>query len=330
MNIKKYIDIFLAFTFKREGGGSIKTRRTPQPERVKDYILVRDLQPEKHYPFKIGVYQNTQGEKFVIKVWKGIRNIHYYDLQHQISVLRVMNAVTERESKRFPKGIIQVKWPRLIEVIEMGDMTAVVTDFINAKPVESIKDLDTQWNYYINVEKYLNYICTKLKIDEINEIKRKSLINFLFLLPAITTLAIIENPKKTLLILNAVINMVRAIPAFINYNKYALIHGDLNYGNIMVNEKDVYLIDVEQTNVSYEEFELVTTLSTLGNTPRFKKRVTEKILANAKTDSELSQRLGFLMLNCEVHNLTWNAPQENKDHYLELIDFGIKLVNNKY
>ncbi len=327
MNIKKLFNVTYYFLFNQGRDGSMRKLKNSLPKKIKNYTLIRDLQLNKSYPFKVGLY-NTDGDgtEKVIKVWRGPKNIHYYDLQHQIAVLAATDSLTERVKGKLPESLKNIKWPNLLEVIQDGQMTAVITNFIEASPIEKIKDVKIQWRYYNLVIEYLNQICRYMNDKEIKAIKKKTILRFLILLPYISVVAILENPNYTIKILKSVLCMIYALPAFINYNEFALIHGDLNYGNILANEKEIYLIDVEQTNISYSEFEYITTISTLGNTNEFKNKITDKIIELAKNDKRLSQRMGFLMLNCEIHNLTWNAPAENKVHYLELLDFGKKLA----
>ncbi len=329
MNIKKLLNVSYYFLFHKERDSKMRTHANHLPAKIKGYSLIKDLQSNKSYPFKVGLYKSVSKENVVIKVWRGPKNIHYYDLQHQISVLQATRSLSTRVKGKLPKNLSDIKWPYLIEVIEIGQMTAVVTNFIKAAPIEKIKDVRIQWNYFNKVTTYLNQICKHINDDEVKAVKKKTILRFLALLPYITLVAIAENPKETFNIMKSVFCMIYTLPAFINYNKYALVHGDLNYGNILANKKELYLIDVEQTNISYSEFEYITTISTLGNTTEFKKKITNKIIELAKKDKGLSQRMGFLMLNCEIHNLTWNAPAENKVHYIELLEFGRKLALNQ-
>ena len=325
----KIIDIAIGYIYDRIFANSIRENYRHMPKIIDSYALIKDLQPDKNYPFKVGLYKEKHGHKVVIKIWEGRnRNIHYYDLIHQAEASRVLNILHDRLINKLPMDLKYISTPKFIDFKNEKNRLIFVSEYIVGYPLGSIKSDKTQWEYYQKVVNYLNFLGENLSNKELSflRLRRKTIKDYIKLFPFLVAVAIFEHPNLLIDICKSSLYFLLSIRAFINYNKLAIVHGDLNLKNIYIKGKYTYILDVEQTILTYPEFELVTSLSTLGITPSMRRRLYSEIENQAKKSSDIARRLGLLMINCEIHNLTWNAPNENIIWYRKMLNFGVLLA----
>jgi len=328
MDIIRFADIALGYLYDAFVGNTFRLTPRKMPQKIGKFRFIRDLQPDKNYPFKVGLYKDLRAKLVVVKMWEGKRkNIHYFDLLHQIETMKILNLLHEKLVSKIPRKIKFVSIPKFIDVIKAPEKLMLISEYIDGKPLASLKESKKHWEYYQKSIDYLKFLGEYANFDGEKKIKRRTIKNFLTLFPLLWLTALVEHPGLWLELTKALAAFLRSTNAFYNYNEGTIVHGDLNLKNIYISGKRTYILDVEQTTVTYPEFELVTSLSTLGITNTLRKRLFIQLEKNAQKDRKLAKRLSGLIINCEIHNMTWNAPEENILWYRKMLNYGIALAD---
>src|SRR3989337_1316797 len=80
-------------------------RKITLPDTIGGYKLIKDLQDDKSYPFKIGLYKKGR-RRFVGKIWEGrFKNLHYYNLINEIVASYTLSTLRERLSGKLGSDI---------------------------------------------------------------------------------------------------------------------------------------------------------------------------------------------------------------------------------
>lgn len=297
------------------------------PAQVEKYRLIKDLQSEKNYPFKVGLYQNQNKHKVVIKIWQGIyKDIPYYDLLHQIQSLKILESVHNRNTSHFPSGIKDIRLPKVEFFIKEKHRLLLGYEYISGNPLSSIHDQDKQIKIYHQVVNYLQILGSYCQTSEKHQLRHKSVIDYLFLSPFLLIAALINNPKDIYLLIKLYVIYLVSSVGFIRSSSKTLVHGDLNFKNIYIKDSELFVLDTEQLSFTYPEYELVTSVSTVSTPDFYKKYITKLIKEYAKQNISSRLKIVFLILNNELHNLSWHAsPMINRQWYKKVINLALNI-----
>ena len=326
MNISKLVNIIFSYLYNSLFEKRFRDVPRQMPQHIDRFKLIRDLQPEKHFTFKVGLYQDPLGLRVVMKIWTGKRkDIHYYDLLHQLTSIQILNNVHDRVAHILPPKYKALSIPNVAFSRHEKHKLILGTKFILGKPLAKVHDSRRQIQIHNQVVGYLRFLGRHMTRLEVSQFRHKLIGEYLCILPLITIAAIFEHPNLFLDILRGIWVFVKNISAFTGYYQSTLVHGDLNFRNIYLRGKKIHILDVEQVSYTYPEFETVTSISTMGISHGLRNRLFSRISAKSKKDPNYTKRVSSLMINCEIHNLTWNAPRENVIWYTNLLKKGISL-----
>ncbi len=302
----KNINIILAYLLP-----TINTYKFELPELlINKYKLVSKISPGNPKPFLLGLYKDKSGKKFVAKIWEGrIKDINYYNLLRESKVLGVLNAV----QKRIKLGKVSV--PELADCLNQGNLVVVITKFAEGKRVSEIKSTKTQFEIYQKSREFLLRLSNSCTKAEMNAIGIKNGKDFLIQYPFILGKSLITYPGKWRELLKGGLNVMEGLPAFFTTHKYVFIHGDLHLSNILVSEKQVTILDFEQSVFSFPETETVTSLSSRLN-PR---KIKEKLSGSFTKSLEENPRAGILAIICSTHNLIEKVSIECLNSYTQTL-----------
>lgn len=297
---------------------------TVLPLDVAGYKLIHKLESQNTSPFKVGLYQDHRGKKVVIKIWQGeYKDIYYFNLVHQAECLSVLNSIHSRIHLNISSKIRHVRTPEMISFTDRNKQAILITEYISGQPLKNIKSAASQIKYYQFILDYLKVISSNCSSKEIDILGKKTLSYYFVIFPIIWTVALLENPKLFIL-------LMKLLPAYF-YSGFSLkgntdltiVHGDLNLNNIYIKGKNIYLLDIEQLSYTFPEFEYASSLSALNTTAPFKEYIAHQIKKTAQLNQYSKRRLVFSLLNCQVHNLTWYAPQKHISWFKKLITYTL-------
>ncbi len=183
----------------------------------------------------IGIYKNSEGKRFFIKSFQyKVKNFRYLQLKNEIQATN--------EFKKIAK-ILRIKSPKLIKVIEERNRISIILEYINGKTLETYSS-DKQSNTVNEVIRSLvniKYNSRKnIRLDKIS--RRFTILSFLFYF--------------CYLVLKDLSNFFSYIKAFFYFFKYihksislpeelVLTHRDLSFDNLIIDNKDLYILDPE-------------------------------------------------------------------------------------
>lgn len=279
------------------------------------YFLIKDFQPEKPYPFKIGLYKDKKGRKFVGKIWKGrVKNLHYYNLINEIISTYVLSNVRRRLAKKLDKDIANIYTPSFVELIEENHSIIFVSEFMEGK--EFIKLTESQRrDVYQKFKKYLRFLGDNLNKKEKDLLRIRGGLNLLLQYPLLLTTALVRRPYLAPMLFKGMMIFIKGIPNLLSIKDFAIVHGDVNYDNILVSKNRISIIDIEQLMFTLPAYEDVATISSARNTKEFSRWIIDNNLKRCISDSSYAQLFTTLLVNCETHNLTGNSsPPSLKNH----------------
>lgn len=288
---------------------------TVLPFKIGKYRFVKTLSL-KGFPFGTGLYSDKTGKKVVIKIWnRRIRDIHYFNLIHQIEVMKTITDVLNRVSKQDNFGF---STPKYIDSKILNNKIILIMEYVDGKSMQSIVSASEQFRIYKKCLSFLKLISSELNNDEKKIITTKSVTDFVFLYPLILLTAIFMQPRLIYLLLKGAKTFLFGIFPLSKFKPDRIVHGDLHPDNIMITDNNKYsLIDLENIRLCYSEYEPITTISLKGNSPEFKDLVTKKYLNYKKFDPDKKKAVDLLIVNNSTHNLSGDRTIEGVKSYKE-------------
>lgn len=291
--------------------------RIKLPVKIQNYSLVKVLSA-KSFPFGTGLYKNALGKEVVIKVWIGkSKNIYYFNLVHQIDMMRVLTAAQKRLSVS-QKNNFAI--PRYVHSIVEPNKVILIMEKADGKPMENIKHANAQFAIYKKCLIFMRNLSKTLTKTEREVITTKSVWDFLFLYPFILFTAILVQPELLATLVKGLPAFLRGIPELVKIKPNTLVHGDMHPDNILVQDHKFYLIDVENMRLCYKLYEPVSTVSLKGNTDKFKQLVIDRYLLPAAHKATAS-----LIVNNATHNLSGDKNPAGVASYKQAINLAFKI-----
>lgn len=291
------------------------------PKNFEDYKYLKDLRTFPKQSFAVGLYENKNGDKVVMKKWSGkIPNTHYYNLKHEINIYKTLSKYINSQS--------DVSFPSYKFSEEKNNSMTLVTEFFSGKSLKNYKGQLKQGDIYDKCVMFINEIGEKLNSEDRARIRARSPKSYLLLYPILFTAAFYQNPKM-------IRSHFRSLLLFIKYSyllrrntKFSLVHGDLHQENILINGSKIKIIDLEQVMFTYPEFELATALGSMHNSFEFSQQILLKTEDLFKEDSLRHRYFTLMSIFCMTYNFTEKLKVENLKSYKRLLDF-VFVLNDK-
>lgn len=295
------------------------------PEKIGEFKLFSDLQNDKHYPFKIGLYQRSK-KQIVAKIWEGLhKDLHYYDLVHEITLNWILTNVRKRVVKILPHEIAGYSTPGFLGVIREKSRIIFLSEYVSGSKLSSVRSDTGKFEYYQNCIKYLAFLGNHMTRHEKMLISNKGGFEYIIQFPFILTASLLKHWGKRVLIGKGAVLFIKMLPQLFKYNKFVLVHGDLNYDNIILSDNFVYILDFEQTVFTFPEYETICTLSSGRNSKPFVVNVLGSGIIETYKKHKGYKLFSGLMANCQIHNLIGNVSSENHNRYFKRIEMAWEL-----
>ncbi len=255
--------------------------------------LVKQLHHSKSY-FGTGLYRNENGEKFIVKIWRGKHpDSNCYLFKRELLLIKKLS-----EEKL---SITKYKFPEYVSSLESDEQLSMVIKYnkgeIGGDPLKIIP--------------FLQSLPTGLPVH------KKNKFYFIFLFPLIWTIATIKNLDIFFLMLRSLFSFIRGIPSLFESYKQTIIHGDLHPGNILITENGFTILDVGQSMYSYPELEAASLICSPATTDAVKKGLLE-----SKINRKIFNVLGIF---CATYNLIRHVTPMHKKALIETLHISLSI-----
>ncbi len=272
--------------------------------------FVKSLKGDSASGISVSLYKDENNNYYVVKTWQNkYINLAYLNLLNEINSLKDLNN-------------LKLNVPKIVEVNRGINRLSLITAYIDGRTLDKIKPYSTQLKIY---NRLVNELRDNSGSFPNRHIRTKTVAYYLTLLPIIWIKAIFQNIGQLALLLKILPIYIHCSTSNIGNNNLDIVHGDLNFKNIIIKNKKTYIIDCEQTCLTYPEFETVSSLMVYHSPAKFKQSLKDQILIMSQSGTIQRYRLVFALLNCSLHNLTWYAPRKYVEWYFKLLHFAIKL-----
>ncbi len=293
------------------------------PSEINKYKLIRDLSSRNRH-FAVGLYEDKKG-KVIIKIWEGkVKDLHYFALEHQIKLTKVLTNVQKRMEKNKK---LTIRVPSYVDSKQKHNQLIFISEYVQGDSLEKFsKSENIKWSIYLQCLNFLKDVSTFCTDEERKVITTKTLWDFIFLYPLINIAAIIMHPRYMFKILKGAIIFYSGILGLRGVKADRIIHGDLHPDNILVSKNSKFLIDIEQARFSYPDYEMISSAALKGNSKEFKRKVVKMLFSKR---SKLNKKLSLcLVVNNSIHNLSGDKDKLGVKSYLWMLDQAFN-INKK-
>lgn len=287
------------------------------PKVINEYTLVKPLH-NKRFPFQVGLYTSKKDEHIVIKVWHGKRrNIYYFNLAKEI----ITSEIFTRLQKKLK---LDVFVPTFLGAYKNEDTLLHITKYISDNYSINKLSHEARVDAYLSVLTFFNSIYKLLdkKDSTLIGIKDRLLLGLQF--PLLFTVAFLKHPTFIgKLFFGGIAFWLSLILS--GKLKKSVVHGDLHAKNILVTDTgSLFVIDFEQTVITYRYTDLAATLSSLYNSQSFSSSVFNT-LYKTFNEQEVFQ-FSLLTIFNSFYNLTSYKKNDEIRQYGIILNLGTRLA----
>ncbi len=291
------------------------------PKKVGKYRFLKTLSI-KGFPFGTGLYQDRFGNKVVIKIWdREQKDIYYFNLLHQIEVMKVITNVQNRLPE---KKLFGFSTPKFIDAKVYQNKAILIMENAAGKSMHTVQSAKVQFRIYKKCLKFLEILSTNLTDEEKKIITTKNVWDFVFLYPLILPTAIFMQFKMIPTFISGTKTFFKGVFPLTKLKPDRLVHGDLHPDNILITKNNKFsLIDLENVRLCYPEYEPITTISLKGNSKEFKNLVIKEYLNQKRMNKNKRLAIDLLIVNNSIHNLSGDRSFEGVKSYKKAIELVI-------
>ena len=247
-------------------------------EKIGDYSLVNKIIRPESKVYQVGIYQNSQGEKFICKqVNKSIPSLHYYWLHNEIRVYQLVGALYQDPKSKLKTVFPNIILPQLIHVYEDKQRLLIITKMFDGQFLQTYdpKFIAQTYNEIFAYFSYINTVINKKKLIH------RGAISMCIMLPVFVVLAMIRQPRQKQLVWRGLRVFLQSVPALLSNNQASFTHRDLSQSNILVNGEKICIIDFEHAVLANPTLDIVHILLRCWDSEKFREEFFN--LENIKT-----------------------------------------------
>jgi hypothetical protein len=297
------------------------------PKKIGKYKFINQfykngyLQPFYQY----GIYKDDKNNKAFAKMWNApFKNYAYYTLKNEIIVYQILNNVINRTSKLLPLHLRNVHIPQIIDSKEEKQSLIILLEFIRGTNAESLKD-DQKLEVYLKAVDFYRFISKNLTSKEQLLLSKRTARNYILIYPLILINAIINYPKQFMTFIKSIPYFVGSIPSIVVNKELVLTQRDLQFKNILINKKQIILIDLEMCVLTNPLAEYANTLRSISNQKKLFTRLLKEINKRFGFDESYKKQLSCLSVNITTHSL---VDKKLPSAYLHKDVQFLKFLNN--
>ena len=300
------------------------------PKKIGDYRFDSEISGVKLWnSYILGIYRNSKGSKAIFKMKDArIKDLHYYSLKNEIAIYDILNKATSRFSSSTPKKFHGICFPNKIAVKDTQDILGILIEYIEGKRVSELSPRK-KVEIYFDIIEFLGYIDNHLTDKERGRISRRGPVHYLILFPFLAIKAILTYPRSAIFVLSGIPFFLAAIFVMLRDRKIALIHRDIHFENILISNKKLVLIDLEQCVLTDPFYEAVTTLRYYWKKDNFYLLLLDSVLQKYSFRKNFRLLFKGLIVNSATHGLTGKKfPKEMIDSWIDFLKYGVLYSDN--
>lgn len=228
------------------------------PTSIGEYQLIHPILEHKEPKFyRLGLYQNPAGKQAIAKQWRGKRkNMNYYWLINEINAYRGIQYLYEK-NKKLQKHYPHVRFPELLAVKKGSNHLVMLLEKVEGELLETL-EVPARMPVYEEVISFFRELGDHLDTSTARIFRRRSAwtIGTLFLIHL--TRAVIKHPKWLPSLGRAALLFVIRFPKLLRDKDISLVHRDLLPWNIILKDKEIWVIDFQLLTITHRMHELVS------------------------------------------------------------------------
>jgi serine/threonine protein kinase len=295
------------------------------PEIIDNYKFVKLLQLEKDSDIAVALYKDKNNKKVVAKIWTGqYKNYSRLTLTNEARVYESLNKATARLKNTIPVEFKKIRIPKLIKVIDDKNSLIILVEWIEGKPSSKV-DFNKRLDAYFEVNNYFEYLGNHMNAHEKAFISSRNSYSYFLLYPFLLCKAVIVNSNSFIDLIKGLIIFIKFIPTLIKSKKLSLVHRDLHFDNILINGKNIYVIDLQFCAFTYRTYELVTTLRNTWGNNKIHNYLFDKINENYK-NTATAKLIKPLIIISATHALSdYDFSRRRINDFKDYLRFGVSL-----
>lgn len=303
-----------------------KNTKVKIPREITGYKYIRTLSRNQEGNTAVALYNNKNGKNVVIKIWKGrFKDYSYFALKNEAAVYQTLNETIQRLEGKIPSEFQNLRIPMLIDFIESGESLILIIEWLNAKGLKNFKE-EKIIKTYFKVNNFFEYLGKNMTISEKNSISTRSALSYTLLYPLLFLKAIVSNSSSLSNIVKGGLVFVKTLPVLLSNEKISLIHRDLNFENIMISGRNIYVIDLEFCTFTYKAYEFVTTAKYTWNKKFMQKDFFKELIKSYGQKGKNMELIKLMTVIIATHALAANSYSKKwNENMRNFLEFGVNL-----
>ena len=276
-----------------------KQKNVVIPQKIGKYQLVSDIKKENLFrEYGIGIYQYG-GKKVFIKTWTGfIGDFQYYELINEYFMSRALY-------KEF-KPHKYIKVPKIISYVNKKGSFSIIYEFVEGKNL-SLFPSKKRVEVIHEVLNAFDHLSINFSKRESKCFSKRTLKFYIPSLTFLSILTILSNLGSFKVVLRGYIDFLKSIRN-IKKNNLRIAHRDLNFHNIIIKGKYVFLIDCARVALTYRDYDIAY----MFVNPKLKK-ISKEIAGSSNYSGNLFLE-SYILIN---QARSFSNPAGFKNIYLE-------------
>lgn len=272
--------------------------------------------------YLLGIYRNPKGGKAIFKMKDArIKDYSYYSLRNEIVLYEILNEVISRLS--LPKRFNDIYIPKKIDVVDDKNVLGILIEYVVGSTARKLS-AHRKIQAYFKIVDFLNFLGDHITNDEKKRISKRGPLHYILIYPFLVIKAIFTYPRSAVYILSGIPLFLSAFFYMLQDRKITLIHRDIHFENILISNKKLILIDLEQCVLTDPLYEVVTTLRYCWkNNDDFYLLLLNRIFQKYSYRKNFGLLFRGLIVNSATHGLTGNFPKEMIDSWINFLKYGV-------
>lgn len=216
---------------------------------IPGYTLIKGIRLQDHEnPNSVGIYKSQKFGKVIIKHLQYTSDVlSLYQFQNEIHVQRLLNET------RYADSDTVVQFPKVHQVIETEGQLVEVMEFVEGTVIDEM-DVNTQFEAVTNSLLALQSMNTQLDENTKRQLPKRSKYFMMLSISAYFLLTLKKYPEQSVFLSKFIYLYFKyELRNLLKKTQYVLTHRALHAENIMMNDKQLTIIDPNNSMLS-EEF----------------------------------------------------------------------------
>lgn len=286
------------------------SQKVYKDENNKRYKKIRDLNAGPYHPDStIGIYEASNKKKVIIKIFHyKLHNLNYEHVVNEANILKLLNNSEYSQTTK-----VKVGFPKFYEFFSSNDTLTLVTEYVKGRNL-SLFSNDVKKKTILECVNFLNSISEKIDRRNLKNLPKRTPSHIILTFPIYFTIALLKNFKSFKDFFKLVIIFyVNYLNSGFGNPEYVITHRDLHPQNIIVSDKNIFIIDPEMCALLEKGTEIAITLRLYIRELGFK--IVDEILKEVLKTTRQRKKFIGLTIFYTIQTLAIENP--NNPEYLD-------------